>query len=111
VSIVGNFIKERATNAQFIIISLRSQMFELADRLCGIYKTDNATKSVTINPAKVAARCGLLREGEGEGVGAADADAGEHTENRASAGAAKPPVVAQEDADDEREPLSQLNKA
>jgi structural maintenance of chromosome 4 len=25
-------------------------MFELADRLVGIYKTDNATKSVTINP-------------------------------------------------------------
>jgi len=50
VSIVGNYIKERTKNAQFIIISLRSQMFELADRLVGIYKTDNATKSVTINP-------------------------------------------------------------
>ena len=25
-------------------------MFELADRLVGIYKTDNCTKSVTINP-------------------------------------------------------------
>ena len=25
-------------------------MFELADRLVGIYKTENATKSVTINP-------------------------------------------------------------
>ena len=25
-------------------------MFELADRLVGIYKTNNATKSVTINP-------------------------------------------------------------
>jgi structural maintenance of chromosome 4 len=25
-------------------------MFELADRLVGIYKTDNATKTVTINP-------------------------------------------------------------
>ena len=28
----------------------RSNMFELADRLVGIYKTDNCTKSVTINP-------------------------------------------------------------
>ncbi|XP_042209674.1 structural maintenance of chromosomes protein 4-like [Homarus americanus] len=53
VSIVGNYIKERTKNAQFIIISLRSQMFELADRLVGIYKTYNATKSVTINPAKI----------------------------------------------------------
>ena len=30
--------------------SLRNNMFELADRLVGIYKTQNATKSVTINP-------------------------------------------------------------
>ena len=50
VSIVANYIRERTRNAQFIIISLRSNMFELADRLVGIYKTDNSTKSVTINP-------------------------------------------------------------
>ena len=50
VSIVGNYIKERTKNAQFIIISLRNNMFELADRLVGIYKTNNCTKSVTINP-------------------------------------------------------------
>ncbi|KAA0200463.1 hypothetical protein HAZT_HAZT006975 [Hyalella azteca] len=50
VSIVANYIKERTKNAQFIIISLRSQMFELADRLVGIYKTYNCTKTVTINP-------------------------------------------------------------
>ena len=48
VSIVGNYIKERTKNAQFIIISLRANMFELADRLVGIYKTDNSTKSVVI---------------------------------------------------------------
>lgn len=45
--------QERTKNAQFIIISLRSQMFELADRLVGIYKTHNATKSVTINPGLI----------------------------------------------------------
>lgn len=56
VSIVGNYIKERTRNAQFIIISLRSQMFELADRLVGIYKTYNATKSVTINPGLIASQ-------------------------------------------------------
>ncbi|CAN0415259.1 unnamed protein product, partial [Ectocarpus sp. 12 AP-2014] len=50
VSIVANYIKERTKNAQFIIISLRNNMFELADRLVGIYKTHNVTKSVTINP-------------------------------------------------------------
>lgn len=50
VSIVANYIKERTKNAQFIIISLRNNMFELADRLVGIYKTHNITKSVTIDP-------------------------------------------------------------
>lgn len=50
VSIVGHYIKERTKNAQFIIISLRSNMFELADRLVGIFKTYNCTHSITINP-------------------------------------------------------------
>lgn len=64
VSIVGNYIKERTKNAQFIIISLRSQMFELADRLVGIYKTYNATKSVTINPGKFGLPEGSAEEKE-----------------------------------------------
>ena len=55
VSIVANYIRERTKNAQFIIISLRSNMFEVADRLVGIYKTYNCTKSVAINPGKLAA--------------------------------------------------------
>ncbi|PKI75671.1 hypothetical protein CRG98_003931 [Punica granatum] len=32
------------------LICLRNNMFKLADRLVGIYKTDNCTKSITINP-------------------------------------------------------------
>lgn len=35
-------------------------MFELADRLVGIYKTKDVTKSVTINPKAMAASCGLM---------------------------------------------------
>mmetsp|Transcript_42355 Transcript_42355/g.107093 ORF Transcript_42355/g.107093 Transcript_42355/m.107093 type:complete len:93 (+) Transcript_42355:544-822(+) len=35
VSIVAHYIKERTRNAQFVIISLRNNMFELADRLVG----------------------------------------------------------------------------
>ncbi|CAN8017690.1 unnamed protein product [Ixodes persulcatus] len=50
VSIVGHYVKERTRNAQFIIISLRNNMFELADRLVGIFKVDNCTDSCTINP-------------------------------------------------------------
>lgn len=52
VSIIGNYIKERTKNAQFIIISLRSNMFELADYLVGIYKTYNCTKSVNVDLRK-----------------------------------------------------------
>ncbi|XP_076766925.1 haspin [Xylocopa sonorina] len=52
VSIIGNYIKERTKNAQFIIVSLRSNMFELADYLVGIYKTYNCTKCVTVEPKK-----------------------------------------------------------
>ncbi|XP_071579415.1 structural maintenance of chromosomes protein 4 [Temnothorax nylanderi] len=52
VSIVGNYIKERTKNAQFIVISLRSNMFELADSLVGIYKTFNCSKTVTLQLAR-----------------------------------------------------------
>ncbi|ROW02482.1 hypothetical protein VMCG_06087 [Cytospora schulzeri] len=48
VSIVANYIKERTKNAQFIVISLRNNMFELAARLLGVYKVNHMTKSVTI---------------------------------------------------------------
>jgi structural maintenance of chromosome 4 len=50
VSIIANYIKERTQNAQFIVISLRNHMFELADLLVGIYKTHDQSKSVAINP-------------------------------------------------------------
>lgn len=51
VSIVAHYIKERVTKgAQFVIISLRNDMFELADRLVGIYKTHDTTKCVAVDP-------------------------------------------------------------
>jgi structural maintenance of chromosome 4 len=48
VSIIANYIKDRCKSGQFIIISLRNNMFELASRLVGIYKTENCTKTVCI---------------------------------------------------------------
>jgi len=51
VSIIANYIKERTKNAQFIVISLRNHMFELADLLVGIYKTQDVSKSVAICPS------------------------------------------------------------
>ena len=46
---MANYIKERTKNAQFIVISLRNNMFELAARLVGVYKVNHMTKSVTID--------------------------------------------------------------
>ncbi|QPG74056.1 hypothetical protein FOA43_001377 [Brettanomyces nanus] len=48
VSIIANYIKGRTKNAQFVVISLRNNMFELAERLVGIYKVNNLTRSVTL---------------------------------------------------------------
>ncbi|KAK6458748.1 RecF/RecN/SMC [Scheffersomyces xylosifermentans] len=48
VSIVANYIKERTKNAQFIVISLRNNMFELAQQLVGIYKINNMTRSISL---------------------------------------------------------------
>lgn len=50
VSIIAHYIKERTRNTQFLIISLRSEMYDLADRLIGIYKTYNITKSISFDP-------------------------------------------------------------
>ena len=46
---MASYIKERTKNAQFIVISLRNNMFELAARLVGVYKVNHMTKSVTID--------------------------------------------------------------
>ena len=46
VSIIASYIKERTNDSQFIIISLRSHMFDLANRLIGIYKTFDVTKTI-----------------------------------------------------------------
>lgn len=55
VSIVGHYIKERTKNAQFVIISLRNNMFELADRLVGIYKVrwegNSAWQEASLGPS------------------------------------------------------------
>ena len=50
VSVIADYIKERTKDSQFIIISLRNQMFENANELIGIYKTFDITKVVIFNP-------------------------------------------------------------
>ena len=50
VAIVGKYIREKAKNCQFIIISLRNNMFDLAQKMVGIYKTHDITKTLTITP-------------------------------------------------------------
>lgn len=48
VSIVADYIKKRTKDAQFIIISLRNNMFDLADKLIGVYKTYDKTKVINL---------------------------------------------------------------
>jgi structural maintenance of chromosome 4 len=60
VSIVAKFIREKTRNAQFIVISLRSNMYEMADKLFGIYKTLDTTKSVSIEPELITKRISKL---------------------------------------------------
>lgn len=57
VAIVAQFVKEQTKNAQFIVISLRSSMFELADKLFGVYKTFDVTKTIGINPVLLEKLC------------------------------------------------------
>ena len=54
VSIVGRYVLERAVGAQFIIISLRNNLFELAHQLIGIHKVHDCTRSTVLNPSAVA---------------------------------------------------------
>ena len=53
VSIVADYVKKRTKDAQFIIISLRNNMFDLADKLVGVYKTQDKTKTINLEPNKL----------------------------------------------------------
>ena len=53
VSIVAAYIKERTKNAQFIVISLRNNMFELASRLVGVYKVNHMVRANPDNPLSI----------------------------------------------------------
>ena len=53
VSIVANYIKDRTKNAQFIVISLRNNMFELASRLVGVYKVNHMVSVLPSRPRMV----------------------------------------------------------
>ncbi|OMJ88008.1 hypothetical protein SteCoe_10164 [Stentor coeruleus] len=50
VSVIANYIKGETKNAQFIVVSLRYQMFEVADQLVGIYKTKDVSHSLCVSP-------------------------------------------------------------
>jgi structural maintenance of chromosome 4 len=52
VAIVASYVKRQACSAQFIVISLRQNMFEMSDKMVGIYKIKDVTKTVSIAPRK-----------------------------------------------------------
>ncbi|CAG0921515.1 unnamed protein product [Notodromas monacha] len=61
VSIVATYIKDETKNAQFLVISHRSQMFEVANRMLGLYKVNNVTGVVIIDPELVFQRATAIR--------------------------------------------------
>lgn len=62
ISIVAHYIKERTKNAQFIIISLRSNMFELSDFIVGIFKVRDCTDAVTIRNKIISTAISLTQD-------------------------------------------------
>lgn len=51
VSIISQYLSH--IDAQFVIISLRNDMFEIAKTLIGVYKVNNASKAITVNLEKL----------------------------------------------------------
>lgn len=50
VSIVANYVLRQASGAQFIIISLRNNMFEMAHQLVGVCKVNDVTSTLVLMP-------------------------------------------------------------
>eukprot|EP00759_Apiculatamorpha_spiralis_P026409 PhF_6_TR29360/c1_g1_i1/m.43194/K06675/SMC4; structural maintenance of chromosome 4 len=75
VSIVARYVTMQTIQAQFIIVSLRNSMFEMASQLVGVCKVKDCTQSIALNPGKVKelieTRTGKVVEG-GEAVVAPD---------------------------------------
>lgn len=82
VSIIGHYIKERTKDAQFLVISLRNNMFELADRVVGIYKTHNASKSLPLNPQVFAQTLATATAGALDKENRAPSNSGRSASNR-----------------------------
>jgi structural maintenance of chromosome 4 len=49
VSVISNYIREMSSSAQFIVVSLRNDMFELSRTLLGVYKTRNISRFLVVN--------------------------------------------------------------
>jgi structural maintenance of chromosome 4 len=88
VSIVANYVLSQARGAQFIIISLRNNMYELAHQLVGICKVRDVTRSVVLNPslfekAIISKVAFSRRQRQREEAGAYDVDSAERPKRKA----------------------------
>ena len=108
VSIVASYIKERTKNAQFIVISHRSDMFELADYLVGIYKIFNCSKCAVLDVQKFNSKVGISEQNNNQNcqhqstsrptflsqpVPVIHSALNSNSENRTEAGPARPAIV------------------
>ncbi|GMH39534.1 hypothetical protein BSKO_07432 [Bryopsis sp. KO-2023] len=56
VEVAARYISERTQSAQFVIVSLRQQMYEKANHLMGIYKINDCTLTVAMMPSAFEAK-------------------------------------------------------
>ena len=63
VKIVARFIKEKAQRAQFLVVSLRNDMFDMADCLVGVYKVRDVSRFMVVDVGVVGEVIGIEKRG------------------------------------------------
>lgn len=68
-AILAHYISTEAQNAQFVVVSHTNHVFELAQKLIGVTKINNCTKTLVFEPKKILFRDGERGEGKEEKEG------------------------------------------
>lgn len=68
VMIIANYLREKTTDAQFIVVSNRNHFFECADRLVGIFKKEDCASALTLEPSKFTPKPTEIEEDQNKSV-------------------------------------------
>lgn len=53
IGIIAQYIKKKATGAQFMVISLKQNMFQHSWKMVGIYKVNHVTMTSAVCPEQI----------------------------------------------------------